>query len=268
MKRGFILNGSIFFDEIKAVVKSQPIWMMLGTQDIKLRYRRSAIGPFWITISMAITIYTMGFLYGYLFKVNQENYMPYLATGVIAWSFISTLIVEGSQVFVEAENYIRNQDCFMSIFIMRIILRNSIILLHNLLVFIPILFIYHINPGPQMLLLIPGVIFIGINAFLWGTLSGMLGARFRDFYQIITSLVQVVFFLTPIMWMTDSLPERLHWIVDYNPFNQFINLIRQPLLNHTISLHTLTVVTVISCIGFLIYACSMMKYKHRIVFWL
>ena len=266
-KVGMHLNNRMK-DEVNAIAKHWPIWLMLGSQDIKLRYRRSMIGPFWITISMVVTIYSLGFLYGHLFKVNLENYFPYLASGIIGWSFISVLLLESSNAFIEAENYIKNQDSYMSIFMMRLVLRNTIILMHNMLAFIPIIFIFHTGVSVKMLFLIPGVFLIGINAVCWGTLVGMIGTRYRDFTQIVSSFIQVVFFLTPVMWMPYLLPEKSQWIVAYNPFNQFLNLIRAPLMNEVIGLHNLMAVLFLSIIGFLLYACYLRKYKHCIVFWL
>ena len=241
---------------------------MLGTQDIKLRYRRSTIGPLWITISMAVTIGCMGVLYGHLFKVALNNYFPYLAAGIISWSFISMLILESNNAFIDAEKYIRNQQTFMSLFLARIILRNTLIFAHNLLVLIPIIFIFHIGISTKMLLLIPGLIILSINALFWGTLLAILGTRYRDFTQIINSIVQIIFFITPVMWMPSSLPTRLQWLIEFNPFNQFLNLIRVPMMNQLISFNNLLIIVAVTILGFLLYIPVINNYKHRIVFWL
>lgn len=233
-----------------------------------MRYRRSSIGPLWITISMAVTIYSMGFLYGHLFKVKLENYFPFLAAGIIGWTLISTLILESSNAFIESEPYIRNQESYMSLFITRLVLRNMIIFIHNLIVFIPIVFFFHVTLSLKSLLLIPGLFIISINTVFWGTLLAVIGTRYRDFAQIITSLVQVIFFLTPIMWMPTLLPERLHWVVTYNPFNQFLNLIRDPLLNNMLQPKTVLLVSLTTVLGLALYAHFLGKYKNRIVFWL
>lgn len=262
------MNARAIHAEIKSIFSDWPIWLMLGTQDIKLRYRCSAIGPFWIAINMAITISCMGFLYGHLFKINISDYFPYLTTGIIGWSFISTLILEGSNAFIESESYMKNQDSFTSLFMMRIFLRNIIILAHNLLVFIPIIFIFHTGISLKILLLLPGLFIIGFNALTWGTVLAITSTRYRDFHQITQSLIQIIFFLTPIMWMPNLLPERLQWLATYNPFNQFLNLIRNPLLNNTISNPTLFIVILFSVLGFILYAFFLSKFKNRIVFWL
>ena len=70
-------------------LKKWKIWMALAWQDIKLRYRRSVIGPLWITLSMAITVYSMGFLYSRLFHMDLDSYFPYLVSGMLAWGVIS-----------------------------------------------------------------------------------------------------------------------------------------------------------------------------------
>lgn len=256
------------FDEMKAIFNDWPIWHMLGMQDIKLRYRCSALGPFWITLHMAITVYTMSFLYGHLFKLPIDQYFPYLTAGLIGWSFISTLLLEGSASLVEAEHYLKNQAIFISLFMMRIIFRNFIILAHNLLVFIPVAFFFSIPIGWNTLLLCPGLLLLGINAFMWGTLLSFITTKYRDFHQIITSFVQIVFFLTPIMWMPSLLPERLQWVTQFNPFNQFLNLIRNPLLNKGLDHYNLLMVCVTTLLGMALYALIVKKYRYRIVFWL
>lgn len=262
------MNLSVCLKEIQAIFKHWAIWSMLANQDIKLRYRRSTIGPFWITISMAVTIYSMGFLYSHLFRAHLATYFPFLATGVIGWAFISILLTEASNTFIESEAYIKNQESFFSLFIMRVTLRNFLIFLHNLVVFLPIAFYYQIGIGWATLALIPGLLILFINALCWGSLLAIIGARYRDFNQIITSLIQVAFFLTPIMWMPTLLPENLQWVVDYNPFNQFLNLIRLPLLNQSFTLQGLALVGGMTLLGFMLYAYFIGRHKSRIVFWL
>jgi ABC-type polysaccharide/polyol phosphate export permease len=262
-----MVNKSIYL-ELKAIYSNWIVWFSLASQDIKLRYRRSMLGPFWITISMGVTIYSMVFLYGNLFHIELSKYLPYLATGIIGWSFISTLILESSQVFIESEGFIRNQESFVSIFLMRLIYRNVLVLGHNLLTFIPILVFFKFGLGIKTLLLIPGVLIIGLNIFCFGTVLAIISTRYRDFAQIIASFIQVSFFLTPVMWMPGALSENNQWIVNYNPFNHFLSLIRCPLLQTNISTIGLEIIIAITLIGFVMYSFMLNKYKYKVVFWL
>src|SRR5438477_7497650 len=98
---------NLAISDIKDGLRGWRIWLLLSWQDIRLRYRRSSLGPFWITLSMAISIYTMGFLYGHLFKADLRNYYPFLAAGMLTWNLIYILIVDGTNAFIEAEDYLK-----------------------------------------------------------------------------------------------------------------------------------------------------------------
>jgi ABC-type polysaccharide/polyol phosphate export permease len=255
-------------NDLLALITHWRIWYLLGTQDITLRYRRSSLGPFWITLSMAVTIYSMGFLYSHLFKTDWARYFPFLASGIIGWSFLSTLLLEATQAFIESAGYIQNQASYLSLCLMRVIYRNVIVFCHNLVVFIPIIPLCHLPVGIALLGLIPGLLCLGLNTLFWGGALAVIGTRYRDFQPIVNSLIQVAFFLTPIMWMPSILPERLHWIIDYNPFNHLLQLIRLPLFNEVPSPLTYLVALGITLLGGCLYAWCVTRYKSHIVFWL
>src|SRR3990167_5468257 len=114
-------------------IKKWRIWFLLGWQDIKMRYRRSFLGPFWITISMAVMIYTMGFLYAKLFKIELTNYFPFLAAGILIWNLISTSIIEMTNAFIESTGFIRQIKLPFTVYILRTLTRNFIVFIHNAL---------------------------------------------------------------------------------------------------------------------------------------
>lgn len=260
--------ANIFREEVRSLFKHWPVWFLLGTQDIKLRYRRSSIGPLWITLSTTITVGCMGFIYGHLFHMNLAIYFPFLASGMICWGFISTLINEASVAFISSENYLKNQETYIFLFLMRLLLRNTIIYLHNLLMFVAIIFIFNIGIGWNILMLIPGLMLIAINTILWGNILAIVGTRYRDLTQIIMSLTQVVFFITPVMWMPNALPQELQWIVTANPFFYFLNLLRNPLLNQNFDWQGLPIIMGVTFIGFILSYFFLKRYRNRIVFWL
>jgi lipopolysaccharide transport system permease protein len=76
---------------------------MLGWQDLKQSYRRSPIGPFWLTVNSGILIATMGVVFGVLFDMELRDYLPYLAVGLVTWNFLSTALNEACNVFVHSE---------------------------------------------------------------------------------------------------------------------------------------------------------------------
>ena len=81
------------------------VWQMLAWYEIRQRYKRSVLGPFWLTISMGALVAAMGPLYGRLFNQDVSAYFPFLAIGFIVWQLISSLLVEAGQVFIVAQPY-------------------------------------------------------------------------------------------------------------------------------------------------------------------
>ena len=76
--------------DLLAGIRAWRLWTMLGWNDIRQRYRRSVLGPFWITISMAVFITLLGVIYSHIFKIELKTYLPYLSLGYIIWGFIAT----------------------------------------------------------------------------------------------------------------------------------------------------------------------------------
>jgi ABC-type polysaccharide/polyol phosphate export permease len=246
------------------------IWLMLAYQDIKLRYRRSVLGPFWITISMAITVYTMGFLYGHLFHMDLQQYYPYLVSGMLTWTLISTAVTELTDTFITSDGLLKQIKLPYTTYIHRVIARNFIIFFHNLLVMLPIYFLF--SQGAKInfntLLLIPGLALLYLNALIFGIALAILGARYRDISQIIKSLVQVVFFMTPVMWSPSILPAKDRIFVYINPAYSYIELVRAPLIGTAPSLLNISIILGMTLVGSLLCLKLFIPYRSRLIYWL
>lgn len=251
-------------------LKKWRIWYMLAYQDIKLRYRRSVLGPFWISISMAITVYSMGFLYGHLFHLDLQQYYPFLVAGMLTWTLIATVIIELTDGLTMADGLIKQIKLPYTLYMHRIAMRNILIFFHNLIVMVPILILFHkyAKLDLHILLLIPGLLIIYLNTLSYGLIIGMIGARYRDVSQIIKSLIQVVFFVTPVLWSPNALNGHSHYFVDLNPFYALIELIRAPLIGYTPTLTNIISVTIVTAIGLLLSSLIFTRYRSRIVYWL
>lgn len=263
-------QAALAWEDIRDGVRKWPIWTMLAYQDIKLRYRRSILGPFWLTISMAITVYSMGFLYARLFHVELAHYFPYLVSGMLAWTMISTIVMEFTEGFAGSDALIKQIKLPYTLHVHRTISRNILIFFHNIFVFIPVLIIFH-ETAPinfKTLLLLPGLAIFYFNAVTFGIMLAIIGARYRDIAQIIKSLIQVIFFVTPVMWGPEILITHYHWIVDLNPFYAFLELIRAPLQGQFPSLASLTMVAGLTILGVVASFTILTRYRSRIVYWL
>jgi len=253
--------------EIKQTCRQWHFWVLLAWQDIQLRYRRSTLGPLWITLSMSVTILLLGILYAKLFHQPIDVFLPYLASGLIAWGFISTVITEGCQTFIESEYLLKQIKIPLIVFCLRVSLRNSIIFLHNLLAFIGVIIFFKIVPDWNYLLLFPGLLLMILTSVPIILMVGMFCARFRDIPPVIGSIVQLLFFMTPIIWQADLLPHS-HYIIRFNPVYYFVELIRKPLLGQAPSLSSWIVCTMTFFILTVLSLILLKYYRARVVYWL
>jgi ABC-2 type transport system permease protein len=250
------------------------LWGHLGWQDIRQRYRRSLLGPIWITISMAVTAIALGILYAGLFGNELSVQLPYILVGFIVWGFISGCISEGSEVFIANEGLIKHLPAPLSVHIYRLVWRQVLFFLHNLAVYAVMLVIF---PQPltwTSLVAIPAFLLLTANGAWVALLLGMVTTRFRDLTPITQSVVQLMFFLTPIVWIYDDLvnsanpaiAERAR-LVEFNPFLHFIEIIRQPMLGQDQQIRHWIVVLVITVVGWAVTLVVLRRYRARISYW-
>lgn len=242
------------------------LWATMGVQDIRQRYRRSVIGPFWLTISMGVMVAALGLLYGTIFGQEIEDYLPYLAAGFVCWGLISSLILDGTRTFITNEGLIKQLSAPLSIYVYTVVWSNLIVFLHNVWIVFLVMLWFGKAPDWSMLLAVPAVGILLVNGVWLGLLLGLFSARFRDIPQLIASIVQVMFFLTPIIWRPEMLPGRA-LVLDLNPFYYLIELVRAPLLGTVPSTQILVGVSLITIVGWAVTMIFYTTYRWRLAYW-
>jgi lipopolysaccharide transport system permease protein len=242
------------------------MWTAMAWQDILQRYRGSALGPFWLTLSMLVTIVALGLLYSKLFKMDIESYLPFLCLGMISWTLISSIILDGCNSLIAAENIIKQIKVPFSVHAYRVLWRNLIIAAHNIIVYVGVMMIFDIGVSLKTLLVIPGLVLVIVNGAWSVLLVGMICARFRDVPQIMASLIQVVFFVSPIIWRPELLGEHV-WMAHLNPFFAFIDVLREPLLNHTPAPISWMVALGVTVAGWAVTFLFFSRFRSRIPYW-
>lgn len=259
--------NSIKNNDLYLAIERRELWMYFAWQDIRLRYRRSVIGPFWITISMAIFIMTLGVIYSRLFKMEITEYLPYLAASFVLWGLIASTLGESTTVFIDAGGYLKDMKINPLVIIFRMLTRNLLIFMHNLIILIGIYIYFKINPGFYILIAIAGILLVLLNLLVIAIPLSFLGARYRDIPPIVQSGIQIIFFVTPITWLP-KLVSNDSWLIRINPFSYYFDLVRSPLLGATPHLNswiasTLTLIF-FSSLSYFVYKTK----SSRIAFWI
>ncbi|RYZ13016.1 MAG: ABC transporter permease [Comamonadaceae bacterium] len=243
------------------------VWWTLAWYDIRLRYRRSMLGPLWLTLSMGAMIAGMGPLYSSLFGTPLANYFPHLALGIIFWSFFSSMVTDSCNAFINAGNYLKQGHFPISLFVWRGMARNVIQLAHQIIIYVPVAIYAGISPSWSMLLTIPAFAIALVNAHALGLLLGLVCTRFRDVAQIVASVMQMLMFMTPVFWLPENLPGRAQYIL-WNPLAQMLELLRAPLMGEVP--HGATWIGMLAWTALIVGASALLfaRHRRRVVYWI
>ena len=239
----------------------------LAWLDIKLRYRGSMLGPFWLTLSTAIMVAAMGGIYASLFHMNLREYLPFLALSLVLWGYVSALVADASLGFTTAESMIRSVRMPFSLYGARIVVRNLLVLAHNLVVIVAVFAIYATWPGWNALLVVPGCALWLVDSLALAMTLGALCARFRDIPPIVSSVLQMMFFVTPVIWRPELVGKDRMWLLPLNPFDATLEVVRAPLLGEVPS-----AMMYLSAVLYSLLLCGLtwvlfVRVRSRIAFW-
>jgi ABC-2 type transport system permease protein len=274
------------------------LWSHLGWQDIKQKYRRSVLGPLWITISQGVLALALGLLYSQLFGLHLPTFLPYIVAGFIVWTFISGCLLEGMETFIANEGLIRHLPAPLTVYALRTVWRQTLMFAHNLVIYLIILVIffgaldepYQLNTGycepgsaaichPGLgwysLTAIPAFAVLAINGGWVALFLGVISTRFRDFPQLIGSIIQLMFYMTPIVWPIDQLyagggRDAVSWVLPFiyfNPFYHFVQIIRAPMLGQAVNIWSWVVVIGITVVGWALALVVLRNYRSRVSYW-
>ena len=221
----------------KDLTDGAALWRLgvtLGWLDIKLKYRGSLLGPFWLTISTAVWIGAMGGLYSVLFHQDLHVYLPFLALSLVTWNALGGLVGDACTTFTQAEGTIRSMRMPFFVYALRVVVRTAISFAHNLPVILGVFAIFSTWPGLVAVQSLAGCVLWTVDGFAACLLLGSLCARFRDIPPIVGSIMQIAFFITPIVWRPEQLGAHGWWL-PYNPFDALLETVRGPLLGHSMS---------------------------------
>ena len=254
--------------------RQRQLWSHLGWQDIRQRYRRSVLGPLWISITMAITAISLGILYAGLFGNELSTQLPYVLVGFMIWTFISGCISEGAEVFIANAGLITHLPAPLSVHLYRLLWRQVLFFLHNLVVYVIMLLVFPPHLTWADLSAIPAFGLLVVNAAWVALLLGIVTTRYRDLTPITQSIVALAFYLTPIVWTYDTLRNSANptvreraALVEFNPFFHFLEILRRPMLGEPQLWHSWFVVLGFTVVGWAVTLVALRRFRSRIAYW-
>lgn len=253
--------------DILCGLKAFDIWGRIGWRDINRRYRRTVFGPFWTTVSLSLFVISLGLVWANLWNKDPRAYLPYLTSGMVCWSFFLTTCTEGCSTFLGFEKIVRQLRISYTLLACAVVWRNAGLFFHNLATYVLVAIYGGVSVTWDTLLVIPGFVLFFLNAVWIVTVLGTACTRFRDLIQLVTNLLQITLFLTPIFWSPDQLTGRMAILVEFNPLYHLMAIVREPLLGRAPeTIHWLAVLSM-TLAGWALTLQMLAKIRHRIVYW-
>ena len=254
--------------DVLASFNSASLVLSLASEDVRQRYRRSVLGPFWITITQAVLIGTLAFVFGSVLQTDIYKLLPSLTVGLILWTFISGTVQDGCMSFILADQILRQLPIPLFVQIQRVVVRNLVILMHNAVLIPAVLALSGVGFSLENLASFPGLLLLVVNLLWSALLAAIICTRFRDMPQIIVNMLQVAFYLSPVIWLPELLPNAHRWLLDFNPIYHLLEIVRAPLLGRAPAIESWLASGVIAVLGWVLAISTFSRYRHRIPYWL
>jgi len=255
------------FTELFQCLKSTDQWLFLAKMDVKSKYRRTVLGPLWMVIVSFLSIFSFTFMASLLFKLDFVTFAPHVAGGIVAWTFLSMLILESTSLLINNAHLIQNLKVNIFALSLRMFCRSTIIFLHNVVVVLIVFLFIGYPIAFNILFLIPAIIIYAINTVSLSFLFGFFATRFRDFIQIIQSLLGILMFTIPIWWKPSMLGEK-EYLVYLSPLYYFVEIIQKPIKGEMPAPFTFMVISIFTLVMAAFASLIYNKFRSRIVFWL
>jgi ABC-type polysaccharide/polyol phosphate export permease len=208
-----------------------PYWWTLTWHSVRSQYRRTYLGPWWMTMQMLVFVIGLSLLFGILLHQDMREFVPYVATGFVCFSWMTGMIQGGATSMVGNATAIKTTPGPLSVYSLQVFARQTIQFGHDCVVLLLIIIVFAVPLNSSLMVLPAALLLICINGVVGSLWLGPLVARFRDVGQIVSSILRVLFFFTPIFWVASDLSSvQVAAIAGWNPLAYLLDLFRSPLL--------------------------------------
>jgi len=208
----------------------------LAKREITVRYKQSFLGLFWVVLNPFFQMLIMSFVFSYVFRIGMTGvaYPIFLYVGLLPWVFFTSSITSSMGALVEGAGLLKKIYFPREILLLSTILAKVFDMSLSLIVLVGMMWFYQVPLTWHALLFIP--IFAMQMVFVMGIgmILSVLNLFYRDIQYLVSLMLTLLFYLTPVLYQVESFPERYRWIFKINPMSVFINAYRQVLLAHDV----------------------------------
>ncbi|MDF1769370.1 ABC transporter permease [Maricaulis sp.] len=265
-------------DDVASALKSAQSLGYLAVKKLQLEYRRSIIGSLWIVIAFVITATGIGVLLAELTGRQMSQHVPHVLFGMAAWNFVNNIVTSGCNVFHANRSMILQVPLPRATFVITQVFRHGTLFLVQLATAVVVAALFGWRPGIESFYVLPAIVVFAVAGFGVTFLVAFLTLRLPDIGEIIASVMRLAFFFTPIIWVFETRTARFEvasgesslmaFLVRWNPFTHFIEIVRSPLMYDGASVLNWIVAVGLAAALFILGMISLQIAGRRLAYWL
>jgi len=248
-------------------VRLTPLWWRLGLDQTASRFQRSVLGPFWIACNLLVVAFALAFLVSTLMGVDMSKSFPKVVAGLLAWSLVGTTIAEAQAIFLYNAGLMQSQRLPLTFYVFLHAQKSATNFLTQLIAFWGVMLVMNKFVFPHWTL-IPALLLVLLIVCFQGFIIAIPSTRFRDVAYMMSYVVQLLFYITPVFWMADHVSAERRWVVELNPFAHQVDLLRAPLLGQAPAMADWIWVLGTTGVLAVIALALLAMFRKRVVFWL
>jgi ABC-type polysaccharide/polyol phosphate export permease len=254
---------------VREVLAYRDLIHELVARDLKVRYRRSALGFLWTMLQPLMTMLVLSVVFAAIFRADIENYAVYALAGVLFWSFFSQCIVTSMNSLRANSQLLRKVAVPLEVFPLATVISGVV----NLALALVPLFALMAWSGhalkPALLFLPIAVLIAAAFTLGAGLLLSPLAVFFVDVVELVGVFLTLLLYLTPIIYPMSIIPEHLRWIVRFNPARSILEVFRDPIYHGKVPpLSHLAVALAVATVAMIVGWAAFRRSADRIPFYI
>lgn len=260
----------MLFKDLSESFKHREYWFYSSWMDLVLRYRMTALGPFWILVGPVLYITALSLLYGQVLNTSNAGYLVHLTIGIIFWGFMNQCLAGACRILFLNRYMILNGRVRYTDYVLKLFSGNVLLYAHHLIVLAAVL-AFSGNPLHLTALLALVTLPLAVLCILGGSIFlAVVGARFKDIAELVQSIFRIAFFITPIIWSPDlhGRSAVIEAFMYLNPFYYLLDIVRAPIAVGRIPLLEIAVVCAMTVLAWIMAYFAYNRARPYIALWL
>lgn len=259
-----------FWHELVGSFRNPEFWALSSWLDIIIRARRSRFGILWLLAPSIVYVFGLGTFFAGMQGGAPADFFAHVALGAMVFRSLMSTVIGSANVFNGSHSFIMDGHMRLTDYLLESLAKSFF----DFLMYIPVVVVALVMFGNVslvgLLLALPAVLLIYINALWMSAVFSLAGARFPDFGQLLNNISIFMFLLTPIIWYPETMPagSLRGELMRVNPFYHFVEIFRAPIMGQPIETMSLWYVGIITTVGLLVATVVYRRYARFVPLWI